>query len=163
MIEKNEIAEIVDILKDKSLTISTAESLTGGLLSAKFVEVDGVSSVFFGGMVTYSDEMKILLGVKRETIENHFAVSKETSSEMAKAVMEMMKSDIGISTTGIAGKNTDISKKPVGNVFVSVYFRNEVVTREYNFSGNREEIKRKTVESALALLKKTIEGEKKNG
>ncbi|MBQ2912040.1 MAG: competence/damage-inducible protein A, partial [Clostridia bacterium] len=95
---------LVALLKEKNLTISTAESCTGGYISKRLTDIPGCSDVFMGGMVTYSNESKMkLLGVKEETLRAHGAVSEETAYEMAKNVAEIMGTDIGVGITGIAG------------------------------------------------------------
>ena len=115
--------QIGKILCEKKITISVAESLTGGLLCAKLINYPGISNVLIEGIVSYSIESKISrLKVKRETIEKYTDVSYNTAIEMAKGVCETSGSDIGISTTGIAGP----SGEPLGLVFIGFCIKGEV-------------------------------------
>lgn len=112
---------LVRILREKKLTLSTAESCTGGLVSAALTNVSGASEVFGFGVCTYANEAKMrLLGVKSETLESCGAVSQQTAMEMAKGVKELSKSDIALSLTGIAGPTGGTEEKPVGLVYLGV-------------------------------------------
>jgi len=118
-VEEMQIA-VVELLREKGLTVATAESLTGGLIASRITEVSGASSVFSWGVVTYSNEAKHqLLGVKEETLAEFSAISKETAMEMAKGARERSGADIAIAVTGNAGP-TPSEGKPVGMVFVAV-------------------------------------------
>ena len=112
---------LVDKLHEKKLTLSAAESCTGGLIAKCITDISGCSDVFFGGCVTYTNEVKQkLLGVSADTLDKYGAVSAETAMEMAKGVRERTGSDIGISATGIAGPATDSTDTPVGTVFLGI-------------------------------------------
>ena len=112
---------LVRILREKKLTVSTAESCTGGLLSSAITEISGSSEVFGFGVCTYANEAKMkLLGVKSETLEKYGAVSEKTAMEMAKGVKELSGSDIAVSLTGIAGPSGGTQEKPVGLVYLGV-------------------------------------------
>lgn len=112
---------LVEKLKEKKLTIATAESCTGGLVSKRITEIPGASAVFGCGVCAYANEIKKkVLGVSHETLEKYGAVSEQTALEMAKGVRRLSGADIGISTTGIAGPDGGTDKKPVGLVYVGV-------------------------------------------
>lgn len=114
----------VSLLKEKKLTLATAESCTGGLLGKRITDISGSSEVYLGGVVAYSNAAKVnILGVSGETLEKFGAVSEETACEMAKQTALLFNSDIGISTTGIAGPTGGTSEKPVGLVYVGIFER----------------------------------------
>lgn len=147
------IEKVCEILINKNLKIAVAESLTGGMISAKLVDFPGISKVYMEGITAYSNESKInRLFVKKETLEKFGAVSKETATEMALGVLKNLNCDVSISTTGIAGPTKDNSNKPVGLVYIAVCVKGEVYVNEYNFSGNREQIRNKAVEKAFENL-----------
>jgi PncC family amidohydrolase len=139
-----------EILLNKNLTISTAESCTGGLLSGKIINYPGISSSFLEGAVTYSNSSKMKrLNVKNSTLESFGAVSSETAAEMAEGIARTAGADIGISTTGIAGPEGGTAEKPVGLVYIGLYIKGIVKTKELRLAGSRENIRNKTVEEAL--------------
>ncbi len=145
-------------LLEKNLTIAVAESCTGGLLSSGFVDFDGISRVFLEGDVAYSNGAKIRsLGVKPETLEKHGAVSAETAMEMARGIAEKNNSHIGLSTTGVAGPSGGTEEKPVGTVFLGMYYKGEVKAKQIYHAGNRERIRIRTVEAAFDWLRREIE------
>lgn len=130
-------ATAIAYLKEKGLTVAFAESCTGGLTSKRIVDVPGASAVFVGSVVSYSNDVKMrLLGVKRETLAAHGAVSMQTAREMAQGVCEATGADIGISVTGIAGPASDDTKKPVGLVYIGRCQGGEVKVVELDLSGN---------------------------
>ncbi len=140
---------LVDFLSENNLTIAIAESCTGGTLCAKITEVPGASEVFYEGVVSYTNSSKQLrLGVKRDTLIKYGAVSKETALEMAKGVLDD-KADIGISITGIAGPKGGSLEKPVGLVYIAVVSDIGEDVFEFIFSGDREEVRQKSVNTAL--------------
>jgi len=144
--------ELFQLLKSRNLRISVAESCTGGLLSDALVSIPGISEVFPGGFVTYSDEMKAkILSVSRETLMRHTAVSPEVSRQMALGVKQLTCTDIALSTTGYAGPDAGTEERPKGTVFISCAFLDIVVTRTFHFEGEREAIRRKAVRNALLL------------
>lgn len=149
--------EVAQLLIKNNLTISTAESCTGGLLSGKLINYPGISSVFMEGLVTYSNEAKMKrLGVKKETLDKYGAVSKETAEEMAHGIVKASGSDIGVSITGIAGPSGGTKEKPVGLVFIGLYTNGKLKVEEFNFSGERQTIRNETVIAALNLLRKEL-------
>lgn len=144
--------ELFLLLKKKNLRISVAESCSGGLLSDALVSVPGISEVFPGGFVTYSDEMKEkILSVSRKTLLSYTAVSPEVSRQMAVGAREKADTDIALSTTGYAGPDGGTDEKPVGTVYISCAFKDKVVTRSFHFEGEREAIRRKAVRNAILL------------
>jgi nicotinamide-nucleotide amidase len=149
---------VVNSLKSNNLTVSFAESCTGGMISARILNVSGSSQVFDRGVVTYSNESKVeLLGVNSETIKQYGAVSHETAKEMAEGIRKNAKTDIGVSVTGIAGPNGGTAEKPVGLVYIGVAGEKGVESFEYRFNGNRDRVRTMSTMSALDLLRRNIE------
>lgn len=139
-----------------NLSISSAESLTGGLFGAKLCEVSGISKVYKGSLVTYQDKVKIeLLNVKEETINQYGAISLECAYEMVKNVQSIFKTDISISFTGNAGPNGS-EGKPVGLVYVGIYFLGEIEILELNLKGTREEIRNECLNMVSKKILKKI-------
>ena len=159
-IDANSLEEVVvALLKEKKLTIATAESCTGGYISKRLTDIPGASEVFLGGLVTYSNESKInLLGVNAETIEKRGAVSRETAYEMASKVAEKMGADIGVGITGIAGPGGGSEEKPVGLVYAGVCFKGETEVFELPRRKNstRERIRLSAASSALDLVRRQV-------
>lgn len=145
---------VVNALIESKLTISTAESCTGGLIAKKITDVSGASAVYMGSCVTYANEAKVkLVGVKEETLKAYGAVSEQTAAEMAKGVREALGTDIGISTTGIAGPGGGTPEKPVGTIFVGISSRlGESVTRlRLSPMRSRDYLRACTAGNALSL------------
>ena len=108
-------------LRERGLTVATAESCTGGLIAKRITDIAGCSDVFLGGCVTYAVDAKVkLIGVNRETIEKYGVVSAETACEMARGVRLALGADVGIATTGIAGPGGGTPEQPVGTVYIAV-------------------------------------------
>ena len=140
-------------LKEKNLTLTTAESCTGGMLSARLTNVSGVSEVFKQGFVTYSNRAKRkLLDVKKNTLKTYGAVSEKTAKEMAKNGAFITGSDICVSITGLAGPD----RGPVGLVYIACAYQNELRIREFHFKGNRQKIRELSTVNALTLLRSCI-------
>ena len=149
-----------ELLINKSLTISVAESCTGGLIGHLITSIPGSSAYFMGGITSYSNQAKCdLLGVSPDTLEQYGAVSDQTAKEMAMGVKERFKSDIGISVTGIAGPDGGSIEKPVGTVFMGFVFENGPLAIKYLFKGSRSEIKQQTAETALENIKRYLNGD----
>ena len=137
----------------KKLTISTAESCTGGMIASKLIEVPGISENFIEGIVSYSNEAKIKrLKVKKETLEKYGAVSEEVAREM----LEGLKTDIGISTTGIAGPGGGTKDKPVGLVYIGIKVKDEVKIFRRELKGDRNKIRQRAMMHALYNLLKIL-------
>lgn len=147
------------LLTNKSLTVSVAESCTGGLIGHIITGTPGSSAYFMGGIISYSNQAKCdLLGVAEETIIKYGAVSDRTAQEMAGGVRERFRTDIGLSVTGIAGPDGGSREKPVGTVYMGIADATGTFSVRYLFNGNREEIKQKTAETALENLRRYLNG-----
>jgi nicotinamide-nucleotide amidase len=134
--------EAVNLLRDKRLTVSFAESCTGGLISKRITDIPGASDVFTGAVVAYDNRVKVRsLGVSEERLSSHGAVSAEVASDMAEGVRKSMGSDIGISTTGIAGPGGGTEAKPVGTVWFALADSLGVKTFTMRISGDRERVR----------------------
>lgn len=145
---------VSEMLIEKNLTISTAESCTGGLVSATLINYPGISSVFIEGCVTYSNESKInRLGVNPHTLEVYGAVSEETAREMAEGIAKNFNTNVAISTTGIAGPGGGTSDKPVGLVYIGIYVNGKTTVSKYILPGNREEIRLRATKYAINDLR----------
>lgn len=146
------------ILTEKALSVAAAESCTGGLLSHILTDVSGSSQYFVGGVVAYSNQIKeSILGVSPNTLLQHGAVSEETACEMAAGIREKFGTDIGLSTTGIAGPTGGTPTKPVGLVWIGFSTQRNTHAMECHFKGGREAIKTSTVEKILTLLLDDLE------
>lgn len=146
-----------DLLVANDLTVTCAESCTGGLLSARLVNVPGISDVYKMGVVTYSNKAKRrLLGVKKSTLQKYGAVSVQTAEEMAKGAAGLFKADVAVAVTGIAGPDGGTEEKPVGLVYIACYVKGKAVVKEYHFAGNRDKVRESTVAAALVLLRECI-------
>jgi len=122
-------------LREKNLTLATAESCTGGLISKRITEIPGSSSVYLGGVVAYDNSVKInMLGVSPDTLKAHGAVSEQTAAEMARGAAQRLGADIGVATTGIAGPGGGTDEKPVGLVCIGVYYKNNTRAVKLNLS-----------------------------
>jgi nicotinamide-nucleotide amidase len=158
-------ADVITLANKRLLTLTTAESCTGGLISAALTSISGSSKVFKAGFVTYANDAKVkMLGIEKSLLNKVGAVSEEVAIEMAKGALVQAGVDISVAVTGIAGPNSDDSEKPVGLVHIAVGRQiNGTVTVQHkreNFADNgREYIRNKTVFSALTILKTTIEKE----
>lgn len=154
--------ELVNVAADKlmknNVTISCAESCTGGLFASKMTEIAGISKVFNRGLVTYSNEAKVQeLGVKQETLDKYGAVSEETAKEMAEGLHRVSGSDFCISVTGIAGPDGGSEDKPVGTVFIGAYYKDEThCTRLQIRNISRQYIRNITVLNMLNIVNKLV-------
>ncbi len=138
---------LVPLLIKKNLSISTAESCTGGLLASKITEVPNSSKVFNFGLVTYSNKSKEkLLNIKKNTLKKYGAVSSQTCMEMVENLSRLSKSNICISITGVAGPSGGSKVKPVGLVYVGIKSKN--ITRIYEFR-LKKDLSRKKIQSSI--------------
>jgi PncC family amidohydrolase len=151
--------KLVILAREKNITFGTAESCTGGLISAAVTDVSGASAVFWGGIVSYDNSVKEhLLGVEHETLATLGAVSAKTAEQMAMGAVRALSVDFAVSVTGIAGPGGGTPEKPVGLVYIAVASTKGVITvKENHFKGAREEVRRQTVETALSMLISAIE------
>lgn len=148
--------KVVELAKKKNLTISTAESCTGGMLASKLIDVAGVSDIFYEGIVSYSNEAKMKrLGVKSETLEKYGAVSEETAREMLLG----LHTDIGLATTGVAGPDGGSEEKPVGLVYMGIRVKDKVYVEKRVFKGDRNKVRERTVSHTLFTLIKILNEE----
>ena len=143
-----------EVIINKKKTISTAESCTGGLISNRLTNTPKSSSYFKGGIIAYSNSIKIkLLNVNQEIINKYGAVSKEVALEMAQGIRKRMNVDIGLSTTGIAGPGGGSKDKPIGLVYIGLSTSNFEKVFKFNFSKNRKTNKLMTSQAALNILR----------
>lgn len=148
---------VVDLLMANKLTACTVESCTGGMLSARLINVPGVSEVFKSGYVTYSNKSKRkLLGIKKNILVKYGAVSEQIAREMAKTAATLARTDVSVSTTGIAGPDGGTPEKPVGLVYIGCNVCGRVTVKECHFHGTREKIRESTVSAALSLMRECI-------
>ena len=150
--------EVVKMLKNAGMTVTTVESCTGGLLSGTLVDVAGVSDVFHQGYVTYANEAKqSLVGVNPETLACYGAVSEQTAREMAEGGAKAANASAALAVTGIAGPDGGSKEKPVGLVYIGCCVNGTTVVERNVFSGSRREVREQSVEAALKLLKKQLQ------
>lgn len=148
---------VYELLKAHNLTVTTAESCTGGLLAGRLINVPGISTYLKEGYVTYSNEAKEkLLGVPAEILRQHGAVSPQTAEAMAEGGAKAAGADICVAVTGIAGPDGGTEDKPVGLVYMSCYCRGKLHTEKNQYSGSRSKIREYSVASALTLLRRAI-------
>ena len=149
--------KILNKLILKNISISTAESCTGGMLAYSFVKNKDSSKVFKGGYITYSDEMKIKeLKVKKISLKKNGAVSYQVAEEMIKGLYKKNKTKICISTTGIAGPGGSTLNKPVGLIYIGILINKKNIILKKNFNGTRIQIQKKCVNFILKYLDKII-------
>lgn len=157
--KENETMEeaVVRLLLKNGLTVTTAESCTGGLVAAKIVNVPGASEVFNEGFITYSNKAKRkVLDVSKATLKKYGAVSEETAREMALGGVFAADADACVAVTGIAGPDGGTEEKPVGLVYISCCLKNEVTVEECHFHGTRAEIREQAATAVLDLLRRLI-------
>lgn len=150
---------VVKALHESGLTLSVAESCTGGLIAKRVTDISGCSDVFFGGCVTYTNDVKQrLIGVSAKTLEQYGAVSEQTAREMARGVRLATGSDIGVSATGIAGPTGGTAETPVGTVFIGISTRNGEEVRKLSLSPmrSREYIRLASATNAFDMVLKAI-------
>lgn len=144
-------AKVLERLAGKTLV--TAESLTGGGIGAALTAVPGASAVYKGGVVSYTNEVKNrILGVPQEILDRYGAVSMWTAGYMASGVRDLLKADVAVSVTGLAGPDGDEFGHPVGTVFIGYASGPKSIAKQYHFHGSREEIREQTIEAALELI-----------
>ncbi|MCX6004407.1 MAG: nicotinamide-nucleotide amidohydrolase family protein [Chloroflexi bacterium] len=158
---EKDIAKLIRNYQSKTgkfLTIATVESATGGRVSDRITNIAGSSDYFKGSVVSYSNDIKEnMVGVKEEILILFGAVSHETAEEMALGGRKLLKVDICVSTTGIAGPGGATPQKPVGMFYLGLSAENTLTSHKHIFSGNREEIKQKATDKVLRLLKEHLQ------
>ena len=147
--------EVLNALAGK--TLATAESCTGGMIGAALTAVPGASRVYKGGVVSYWSEVKEkLLGVSGEDLENLGPVSMQVAGSMAQGARKLLKTDVAVSVTGLAGPDDDEFGRPVGTVFVGFDNGARTVVRQYRFGGDRDSVRRQAAEAALTLILENV-------
>ena len=148
--------DLVTLFVEKNLTLSCAESLTGGLFASTIASIPGVSKLFKGGVVTYWKEAKEnVISVSKKTIDEYGVVSSECASEMARGVKNLLHTDVAISFTGNAGP-TSMEGKPVGLVYIGVIVKETVFTFEYQLNGDRNQIRETCVKEGIKKILELI-------
>lgn len=143
--------EVLKALEGKSLV--TAESLTGGGIGTALTAISGSSAVYKGGVICYTNWVKHnVLGVPMEILDTHGAVSRQTAEAMATGVRKLLRADVAVSVTGLAGPGGDEYGNPVGTVFIGYQDEKQTAVKHCLFEGDREDVRRQTVETALKLI-----------
>lgn len=146
-------AFLLQELRERGLTLATAESCTGGMLGQWITAISGSSDVYKGGVIAYSNEIKArLLSVPQELLDSYGAVSWQVAEAMAAGTRAACRSSVGVGVTGIAGPHSDGTSKPVGLVFVGYSDENITTHIQLNLDGDREEIRQETCRRAIALI-----------
>lgn len=146
-------SRVIEIFREKGLSLALAESCTGGMIAETITNVAGASDIFYGSAVTYVNSAKEhILGVARETLEKHGAVSSECAEEMACGARRVYGADVAMSVTGIAGPGGGSEAKPVGTVWFGLATKDGVETFRRRFDGDRAAVRRQTVEEVLRRL-----------
>jgi len=144
--------ELLKICKLNKISVTTAESCTGGMIASSIVSINGSSIIFKSGIVTYSNESKAeFLKIPLKLINENGAVSQTIAFQMAKNVLSIMNSTLSIAVTGIAGPSGGSNDKPVGLVWIAIGTKENVITKKYLFQGNRLKIRQQTTLEALKL------------
>lgn len=144
---------VIEIFREKGLSLALAESCTGGMIAETITNVAGASDIFYGSAVTYVNSAKEhILGVTRETLEKHGAVSSECAEEMACGARRVYGADVAMSVTGIAGPGGGSEGKPVGTVWFGLATKDGAETFRRRFDGDRAAVRRQTVEEVLRRL-----------
>ncbi len=154
----NNIKKIIHKLKNKKITLSIAESCTGGMLSQSITSINGASKVFTFGVVTYSNQSKIkFLKVSKELIKKYGSVSRECCCAMLLGLAKISKTELNLAITGVAGPTGGTKKKPIGLVYIGVKKKKKIIINKYLFKDKkREVIRRNSVLESLNLIKKFI-------
>ncbi len=153
--------DLKKVFLEMGLTLSVAESCTGGYISHLITSVPGSSNYFKGGIVAYWEEIKVnILGISKEIIERHTVFSPQVAIEMAKGISRLFSTDVGISSTGIAGPTGGLPLRPVGTVFLGFKTPFGVFSKKLKLSGERGDIIRRASEEALKTLLETLIGRK---
>ena len=152
------LEDIGNLLREKGWTISVAESCTGGLIGSFLTSIPGSSDYFMGGVIAYSNEIKTsLLSVSPQTLKKFGTVSRETVREMAHGVRKLLKTDVGISISGIAGPTGGGENKPVGTVAIGVDIPQKIITNIVHLKGDRNNIRKLAGIRVLEMLKNLLE------
>jgi nicotinamide-nucleotide amidase len=148
-----------NLLREKKLTISTAESFTGGMLNDLLTNIAGSSDYFIGGCITYSNDSKVqFLDVNEKTLDKHGAVSRQTAWEMVQGIKKKFNTDCAIATTGIAGPGGGTEEKPVGLSYIAAAYQDQVSVKKFLFGGNRIINKRRGAMAGMEMLRRLMLG-----
>lgn len=151
-------SKLLENCKKNCMKLVTAESCTGGLISALLTEISGSSDVFECGFVTYSNQSKInMLGVATKLIEQHGAVSEQVARAMAQGAINKTGADIAVAVTGIAGPGGGTKEKPVGLVHIAVATKSKTIHEKNIFSGSRNEVRLQSVSKALEMMDRSTQ------
>ena len=146
-----------DGLRQRGLTLAVAESCTGGLLSKRITDIPGCSDYYLGGVCSYANEVKMrVLGVRKDTLDTAGAVSPEVAEQMAAGVARALGADIGVGITGVAGPDGGTEDKPVGLVYISVWYKGQHFTRKMRSSNGRDRIRMQAASTALDLIRRKV-------
>ena len=152
MSESSLAPQVVRQFTEKGMTLGTAESLTAGLIAATVADVSGASAVLMGGVVSYDPRVKHeVLGVSQEVIDGVGVVSEACALQMADGARKLLKVDVALSATGVAGPTGGTAENPVGTVWLGVSTAEGTVARRFHFDGDRQSVRRQTVKTALRL------------
>jgi len=150
--------KVFQLLKENKITLSTAESATGGMIASRLVNVPGISEFFQEGYVTYSNDAKVkMIGADREIIDTFGVVSREVAENMAVSVAKTAGTDAALSVTGVAGPDGGTEDCPVGTVYIGCFLKGNTVTEHHIFAGDRLDVRQAAAERALKLLIEQIE------
>lgn len=157
-IDVDSLEQVVgDGLRARGLTLAVAESCTGGLLSKRITDVAGCSDYYLGGVCSYSNGVKMrVLGVKAATLEAHGAVSQQTAEEMAEGVAHALGADVGVGITGVAGPGGGSEEKPVGLVYISVFYDGRCTTRRTVNTYGRDRVRNQAASTALDMIRRMV-------
>jgi PncC family amidohydrolase len=152
----NQVNNVIELLKESNLTLSSCESLTGGLFASTITSFSGVSNFFKGSLVTYQNEVKEnLLKISADLINTQGVVSKEIAYQMCEKTSKLLSSDICISFTGNAGPSA-MENKEVGLVYIGICYLNEIEVYEYHFQGDRNSIREQVVLEGFKIIEKKL-------
>jgi nicotinamide-nucleotide amidase len=155
--ERSSAELVVDLLRERGLTLGTAESCTGGLVAGRITDVPGASDVFLGALVAYSNEVKAArLGVPDAVLAEHGAVSAEVAAAMAHGAREALGVDVAVAVTGVAGPGGGTDEKPVGLVFLHAAGPAGELARRLDFPGDRDTIRQRSAVAALHLVRRLV-------
>lgn len=154
---KNIAEEIIMTLSKRNLTLSLAESCTGGIIASKITEISGASKVFKGAITAYANEIKTkALNVDESTLANHGAVSFKCAAEMVEGCANFFETDIALSVTGIAGPEGGTPEKPIGTVFIAAKFKDKVEVKSFSIKGDRNRVRMRSCAFALNMLRELL-------
>ena len=152
----DQVAALIKVMKKRKLTLATAESITGGGLASAITDVAGSSAIFLGSIVTYSDASKTkILGIPKRILTKSTAVSEVVAQQMAESARTQFGADFAIATTGVAGPGKAYGQK-AGTVWIAIASKKETMTIELALSGDRDAVRKSTIESALACLSRIL-------